>query len=92
MNGLALDEPYVSTEGDGRQETAPMPGKPSQWLVPDGELFVMGDYRRASADSRSFGQIGVSAVIGRAWVRVWPIDAVGILSTPGFSAVDRASH
>jgi len=91
VNGRALDEPYVFTEGDARQGTDPTPGAPSEWLVPGGELFVMGDQRRASADSRSFGPIGVSLVIGRAWVRVWPIDAFGILPTPSYSAVERTS-
>jgi signal peptidase I len=42
----------------------------------------MGDHRDASADSRSFGPIPISHVIGRAWLRYWPFDTFGILPTP----------
>jgi len=39
--------------------------------VPTGFLFVMGDHRQESQDSRAFGPIAKSTVIGRAWVRYW---------------------
>jgi len=91
VNGIALDEPYVFAEDGVRQATDPIPGGPSEWLVPRGELLVMGDHRQASADSRSFGPIEVSQVIGRAWLRYWPLDTFGILPTPSFPAVDQAS-
>jgi signal peptidase I len=83
VNGLALDEPYVLTaNGSG---TEPSGGGPSQWVVPSGELFVMGDHRDASADSRTFGPIELSHVIGRAWLRYWPIETFGVLSTPTYA-------
>ena len=85
VNGTVLDEPYVFSDGGARQATDPTPGGPSEWLVPAGELLVMGDHRRESADSRSFGPIEISHVIGRAWLRYWPIDTFGILATPGAS-------
>jgi len=85
VNGTVLDEPYVFSDGGVRQATDPTPGGPSEWLVPAGELLVMGDHRRESADSRSFGPIEISHVIGRAWLRYWPIDTFGILATPGAS-------
>ena len=91
VNGIALDEPYIFAEAGVRQATDPIPGGPSEWLVPQGELFVLGDHRQGSADSRSFGPIEVSQVIGRAWLRYWPIDSVGILPTPSYPAVDRTS-
>lgn len=91
VNGTALDEPYVFAEGGVRQTTDPTPSGLSEWLVPQGELFVMGDHRQASADSRSFGTIEVSQVIGRAWLRYWPIDTFGILPTPRYSAIDQTS-
>lgn len=91
VNGIALDEPYVFAAGGVRQTTGPVPGGPSEWVVPQSELLVMGDHRQDSADSRSFGPIEVSQVIGRAWLRYWPIDAFGILPTPVYAAVKQAS-
>jgi signal peptidase I len=82
VNGVALVEPYVY-EG---QPTDPPAGQ-STWLVPAGELFVLGDHRAASQDSRVFGFIQKSSVIGRAWLRYWPFSGFGILSTPTYPAV-----
>ena len=79
LNGSQLDEPYVFTEGGVRQSTNPTPGGASEWFVPPGELLVMGDHRQASADSRSFGPVEISEVIGRAWLRYWPVNTLGIL-------------
>ncbi|HEX7490924.1 MAG TPA: signal peptidase I [Candidatus Limnocylindrales bacterium] len=72
VNGVRLVEPYVY---DG-QPTVPLNGI-SSWLVPAGDLFVMGDHRAASSDSRYFGPIAKSAVIGRAWIRYWPMADFG---------------
>jgi signal peptidase I len=79
VNGAELDEPYVF---DG-QSTDPTTGQ-SKWTVPDGELFVMGDHRQQSQDSRVFGPIPKSSVIGRAWLRYWggPFGFVGSASYP----------
>ena len=66
VNGAKLSEPYVF-EG---QSTDPITGQ-TVWKVPTGYLFVMGDHRQESQDSRAFGPIAKSTVIGRAWVRYW---------------------
>jgi signal peptidase I len=66
VNGAKLDEPYIYSG----QETTPV-GAQSTWIVPDGYLFVMGDHRQESEDSRVFGPIAKSTVIGRAWLRYW---------------------
>ncbi len=81
VDGTRLDEPYVY---DLQPTTTNE--QPARWVVPAGELFVMGDHREASADSRAFGPIEVSAVIGRAWLRYWPISTLGILQTPQYPA------
>jgi signal peptidase I len=85
INDVELDEPYIFEENDVPQTTDQEEGGPSEWLVPDGDLFVMGDHRAASADSRSFGPIDVGHVIGRAWLRYWPLDSFGILPEPSYA-------
>lgn len=84
VNGTALDEPYVYSDGGVRQATDPSPGEPTTWRVPDGDLFVMGDHRQDSSDSRAFGPIEISHVLGRAWLRYWPLDTVGTLPAPTY--------
>jgi len=82
VNGTALNEPYVYKE-DGKSQTTDvlLPGA-GMWVVPPNELFLMGDHRSNSADSREFGPVEVSRVIGRAWLRYWPINTFEIISTP----------
>jgi signal peptidase I len=81
VNEVELDEPYIFIDDGVPQTTDPAAGGATTWLVPDGELLVMGDHRQDSADSRNFGPIEVSHVIGRAWLRYWPFDSFGILPT-----------
>ena len=75
VNGTQLDEPYLF-EG---QPTEPADPNIHTWKLKDGELFVMGDHRADSQDSRAFGPIQKSTLIGRAWLRYWPLDQFGIL-------------
>lgn len=64
VNGEAIEEPYLP---EGTQ-TADFPLYP----VPQGEIFVMGDNRGNSDDSRSSGGIPESDIVGRAFVLIWP--------------------
>jgi signal peptidase I len=70
-NGQPLTEPYLDpgVTTDGCQRVAVKPG----------ELFVMGDNRVNSQDSRAFGVIRESDVVGRAFVRIWPLTHTGWL-------------
>jgi len=83
VNDTEVFEPYIFTDSDGIQQTTlPAPGGATRWVVPDDELFVMGDHREDSADSRNFGPIPESHVIGRAWLRYWPFDKLQFLPVP----------
>jgi len=82
VNGVKLEEPYVY---DG-QPTVPLSGQAS-WRIPSGELFVLGDHREASQDSRVFGPIPRSTVIGRAWLRYWPLAKFGVMASAQYPGV-----
>lgn len=91
VNDTPLDEPYLYSDEDGGppQPTTP-PLEQSTWTVPEDELFLMGDHRSNSADSRTFGPVPLDRIIGRAWLRYWPIDTFGILQTPTYPSTTAA--
>jgi signal peptidase I len=82
LNGVKLVEPYVFKEADGQTQATDAPSGIDTWVIPDGQLFLMGDHRGNSADSREGGPVDVSRVIGRAWLRYWPIDTFEVIPTP----------
>jgi signal peptidase I len=89
VNEVRLDEPYVFSV-DGIPQDTNAGFERDEWVITTGELFVMGDHRSASQDSRHFGPIQVGNVVGRAWLRYWPFEAFGILPTPTHPELARA--
>ncbi len=87
VNGVQVSEPYVF---DGQPTQVPGGGSKT-WTLATTQLFVMGDHRQASQDSRNFGPIDTSTVIGRAWIRYWPLSQFGLLPQPKSSAGPSAS-
>ncbi len=73
VNGQALDEPYLLN--DDRQ---PFPAT----KVDPGMLWVMGDHRSSSSDSRANGQVPIKRVVGRAFVVIWPPSRAKVLRVP----------
>jgi signal peptidase I len=76
INGNPLTEPYVNklcTEGTRPLDTH------SSWVLPKHMIFVMGDNRCGSSDSRVFGPISEHLVVGRAFMRIWPPNRLGWL-------------
>ena len=75
INGEVLEENYG-------KETIKNPGRAVDAItLGDDEYFVLGDNRNNSTDSRStkVGNVKRSQIIGRAWVRIWPLNKIGFL-------------
>ena len=70
IQGKVLDEPYLTQMTYGNM---------SARVVPPGNVFLLGDNRNASNDSRFFGMVPYEEIVGRAWLRYWPLDEVGII-------------
>jgi signal peptidase I len=91
VNGVALNEPYLYP-GNTPSDTA------FTIIVPPGRLWVMGDHRADSADSRAHttdpggGTIPEAKVIGRAFVIIWPISHWAWLSNPATFAQQRLTE
>jgi signal peptidase I len=92
INGTELDESYTFGQPDEPAQPTTVSGDERRWVIPTGELFLMGDHRTNSADSRTFGPVPSEQVIGRAWLRYWPIDVFGILPTPTYPELAPTSQ
>jgi signal peptidase I len=72
VNGEAREEPYLNRNLPFNDSYGPSE-------VPEGHVFVMGDNRANSADSRVFGPLPIENIEGEAFVRFWPPSRIGVL-------------
>ncbi len=72
VNNQEITEPYIAAE----------PAYNGSWIVPEGNLFVLGDNRNQSSDSHSWGYVPLNLVVGKALVIYWPLDQFKTLSQP----------
>lgn len=74
VNGQPLDEPYLTAN----VVTPVFDTYSSPCIrVPKGDVFVLGDNRTNSSASNKFGPIPESLIVGRAFIRVWPLSSIG---------------
>jgi signal peptidase I len=80
VNGVVLKEPYISTPANPNGQ---------KLVVPPNDYFVLGDNRPVSDDSRDWGYVPRSYIIGKAVLVYWPINNWQIINTysPVFSAI-----
>ncbi len=69
VNGQALDESYLKVKS----------GDTGTWRVPEGQLFVLGDNRNNSSDSREWGTVPMDYVVGKAVLVYWPPPDWGLI-------------
>jgi signal peptidase I len=70
VNDKPIDEPYIS---------APPISNLRETRVPEGMVFVMGDNRNVSSDSRSWGPLEIEDIIGKAVFVYWPLDRIRVV-------------
>ncbi|HBF66823.1 MAG TPA: signal peptidase I [Candidatus Magasanikbacteria bacterium] len=71
--GLVLEETYIKEKID--------PDFDADVTLGEDEYYVMGDNRGNSYDSRKFGPVRKGHIIGRVWIRGWPLSKAGIVKS-----------
>ena len=86
IDGEPLPEDYIQdrTGCRARSENCDV-------VVPEGYVYVLGDHRSNSSDSRVFGPVPVENVVGKAWLSYWPVDDVGFVPHESYTDAEQAA-
>ena len=84
INGRRLEEPYLPAGTSTTMTSVPPdcgqpPGGTPGCVVPPGRLLVLGDNRGDSKDGRFFGTITESSIVGRVFIKIWPLSHLGFM-------------
>ncbi|TDL35362.1 signal peptidase I [Jeotgalibacillus sp. S-D1] len=83
INGEAYDEPYLNEFRESNTDERltgdfTLEELTGETVVPEGEIFVMGDNRKESLDSRIFGFVDQDSIVGKVNLRYWPLDKMEV--------------
>jgi signal peptidase I len=81
INGRLLAQPWLPASEQGRTYPGPSPEAYSlhhPYRIPHGDVYVMGDNRTLSCDSRYWGPISESTIVGKVDLRIWPLSRLGL--------------
>ena len=81
IDGVPLDEPYLA-----EMDTTCRGSWCAMGPIPDGMVYVLGDNRNNSADSRAFGPVAIDHLVGQAWFVNWPISLFGLIRDVDYEA------
>lgn len=82
VNGQRLNETYIAPDVVTNGGSFLPEGV--EKIIPDGFYLPIGDNRPFSRDGREFGPIDRNSIIGKAWLRYWPLNKIGIIKHPNF--------
>jgi signal peptidase I len=77
-SGMTLTEPYLD-------QSVRTTGTVNNLTLASNEYYVLGDNRESSLDSRYFGPVVRRDIIGRTWIRAWPVSRIRAFSTPAYT-------
>lgn len=84
VNDQMLDEPYIDEQTTCQMDD---PCRNETVVVPPNSVFVLGDNRPNSSDSREWGALPYDRIIGKAWISYWPREYWSVITTPSYAAV-----